>query len=298
MQWSRYGFPVHSITLHNANTQTRAQTHTHMHTVWGKNCYLTKSMQRVKPGIFLKIDSNSWLTQKRSPYIPNRLAHANRSLSPTIQTCGWLDARWSIPRGVWWREGWGWGGDRPATTGAAWRLWALLGRFLFLHPGEFVGQGTDRDGRSRGLAGRAGLLDSKVMRLVAISGRGSPVLLAPSSWFRLAGCARAEAGYGVLEGRRNYCRLLDWWSLKWLQDGREGCQALCKGRLAVYKPDLPLKFKIHSFLKPVSPSNGETPEQSLPQNKKNKNHTHAHSHMHTRTRNNMAFSEKINKLNK
>lgn len=35
------------------------------------------------------------------------------------------------------------------------------------------------------------------------------LLLAPRWRSRLAACARAEAGDGVLEGRRNYCRLLD-----------------------------------------------------------------------------------------
>lgn len=48
-----------------------------------------------------------------------------------------------------------------------------------------------------------------MMRLDAICGGGSPVLLVPCSRSRLAGCTGAETGDGVLEGRRNYCRLLD-----------------------------------------------------------------------------------------
>lgn len=200
---------------------------------------------------------------------------------PRSPTCGRLDARRSIPRGGWRGVGWRWGDDSSTGDWAAPGLGALL-RWLFLfHPGELVGQGTDRGGRSRGgLARRAGLLGCVVMSLVAICGGGSPVLLAPRSRFRLAARAGAEAGDGVLEGRRNYCRLLDWWSLKWLQDGREGRQALCKGRLAVYKPDLPLKFKIHSSLKPVPPLTRRDPRTILPQNKKN----HKKRNTHRRTR--------------
>ena len=35
--------------------------------------------------------------------------------------------------------------------------------------------------------------------------------------------------------------------MKCLQDSGKRRQALCERRLAIYKPDLPLKFKIHGF---------------------------------------------------
>lgn len=156
-----------------------------------------------------------------------RSTHARHSLRPSLQTCGWLDVRWGVPRGGWRRVGRGRGWHRSSAAGAASSLRTLLRRFLLLHPGKLVGQRSDRGGRGRGLARRTGLLRDTVVRLVAICGRGSSALLIPSSCCRLDGCARAQAGDGVLEGRRNYCRLLDWWSLKWLQDGGEGRQALC-----------------------------------------------------------------------
>lgn len=144
-----------------------------------------------------------------------------------VQTCRGLQSNVGIAGWC----GWGGGGGRCSRS----RFRALLGGFLLLHPGELVGQGTAAGRRDRAL------LRLRSPELQAIGG----ALLA--SWSRLAACARAQAGYGVLERRRNYCRVLDWWSLKWLQDSGERRQALSEGRLAVYEPNLPLKFKIHSF---------------------------------------------------
>lgn len=148
------------------------------------------------------------------------------------RTCRRLESRGCVAGGCLRRRGcrcWGSG------------LGALLRGFLFFHPWKLVGQGCATRQR-----GRALLVLRRRCRLCpeleAI--RGSS-LLAPRS--RLVACAGTQTRDGVLERRWNCCRVLDWWSLKWLQDSGERRQALCKGRLAVDEPNLPLKFKIHRF---------------------------------------------------
>lgn len=222
MQWSRYGFPV-DTALH--------KTHTNTHGGGKRQCHSSISTQGViTVGNVMRVkkEQNMLHTLLLTTTHMHAAIHAV-TRHPTIPTCGWLDARRSVPRGSWRRGGWGGGDDGSGTAGVAPWLGALLVWFLLLHPGELVGNRAGRGDRGRGggLAGRVWLLGGSVMRLEAISGGVSPVLLASRSWSRLAGCAGAEAGDGVLKGRRNYCRLLDWWSLKWLQDGGEGRQALC-----------------------------------------------------------------------
>lgn len=62
--------------------------------------------------------------------------------------------------------------------------------------------------------------------------------------------ARIQARNGLLKGRRNQCRAwkrraLDWWTLKWIGDRGERCQALSKRRLTIDKTALSFEFVIH-----------------------------------------------------